>query len=367
MAFEKIPIHNNFDLEKRKETLRKLCPTKSEYNLILEHIRGLANGTLTGKKISERRQVKIIDAFIFFYKNINKPSCKLSKEDLIDFKERLLNDSIKKENGFYKDKTKEDFTEIVARYLEFNYPEKVLSWKNNGVISFRKWFVIPSKRRTPEVLSEAEVEKLYAATKTIEGKAIISILFDSGARIEEFLNIRFEDIEQPTANFPYFKIDFKEEYSKTTGRIIGMYWKNSTEILGKYLQICEKKEPKARVFDMEYDAIRMFLSRLSRKTLNKNVNPHMLRKSSATYYADKLNRQQLCVRYGWKFSSEMPDVYISRAGVDEGKIKDNMFNSDLNAVQKENKELQTKYDLLRKDIENVVKRLIKAERVRAGK
>jgi len=33
-----------------------------------------------------------------------------------------------------------------------------------------------------------------------------------------------------------------------------------------------------------------------------------------------LNRQQLCIRYGWAFSSGMPDVYIARAGVDTQEL-----------------------------------------------
>ena len=97
----------------------------------------------------------------------------------------------------------------------------------------------------------------------------------------------------------------------------------------------------------------MFLGRLAKKTLNKNVNPHMLRKSSATYYADKLNRQQLCIRYGWKFSSEMPDVYISRAGVDEEKLKEVFVKTDMEDIKRENAELKTKQELSEKEIENM--------------
>jgi len=356
MAFQKVSIHP-LDLESRKKGLRKHLPTESEYNKILEHLRLLANGEITGKPIGERRQVKLIDMFSLFFKNINKSSATFTKEDLSKFKELLLNDKIRKENDNpYSDETKEDCTETIVRYLEIAYPEKVIKWAS-PTKPFRKWFVIRASKKTPEYLTEQEIETLYNTCKTIEGKYLIAVLFDSGARIEEFLNIRHEDIERPTANFPYYKIDFKEEYSKTDGRKIGMYWAKSTEAIGKYLELMEKKDSKEQVMKNEYDAVRMFLSRLSKKVLNKQVTPHLLRKSSATYYADKLNRQQLCKRFGWKFSSEMPDIYISRAGVDESQVKEVMFNDDLNVIKKENSELKTKYDMLKQGIEDSLRQI----------
>lgn len=350
MTYKKIAIHP-LDLESRKKQLRKHLPNEIEYKLILEHLRLLANGEITGRPIGERRQVKLIDMFSLFFKNIKKSSATLTKDDLSKFKEYLLNDKIRKNNDNpYSDETKEDCTETIVRYLELVYPEKVIKWAS-PTKPFRKWFVIRASKKTPEYLSEEEVKKLYDSCKTVEGKYIIAVLFDSGARIEEFSNIRFEDIERPTANFPYYKIDFKEEYSKTEGRKIGMYWTYSNEAINKYLQIVEKKESKDQVMTNEYDSIRMFLSRLAKKVLNKQVTPHLLRKSSATFYAPKLNRQQLCKRYGWTFSSEMPDLYISRAGVDEERIKEVVFNDDLNVIKKENQELKAKYEILAKEID----------------
>ena len=46
----------------------------------------------------------------------------------------------------------------------------------------------------------------------------------------------------------------------------------------------------------------------------------MLRHSSATYWAPKMNRYQLCAKYGWSFKSNMPDRYIKRKGIIFEKI-----------------------------------------------
>jgi deoxycytidylate deaminase len=42
---------------------------------------------------------------------------------------------------------------------------------------------------------------------------------------------------------------------------------------------------------------------------------------------------------------EMPDTYISRNGIDEVKIKEIVFNDDLNVLKKQNSELQTQSKL----------------------
>src|SRR3989344_3838241 len=184
MAFKKISIHP-LNLESRREHLKGLSPTIKDYESILRHLELLARGEVTCKPIGERRQQKIIDDFILFFKNVKKPTAQLTKADMQKFKDDFLNNRIKKEHGNYADDTKEDCTEIIARFLECTYPKKVTSWTSSTGKPFRKWFVIRAEKKTPEVLNEDEVEKLFKSSKTIEGKFLIAVLFDSGARIEE--------------------------------------------------------------------------------------------------------------------------------------------------------------------------------------
>jgi len=63
------------------------------------------------------------------------------------------------------------------------------------------------------------------------------------------------------------------------------------------------------------------------------VHPHLFRHSSATYYASKLNRQELCYRYGWRFSSDMPDVYISRAGMENHQLDEKFTQTELSTLK----------------------------------
>ena len=99
----------------------------------------------------------------------------------------------------------------------------------------------------------------------------------------------------------------------------------------------ERKEDGIRmdepIFNKNYDAVRMFLIRLGKKVLKKRIYPHLFRHSSATYLATKLNRQELCYRYGWTFSSNMPDIYISRAGMNNKELDEKFESTELNELK----------------------------------
>ena len=161
------------------------------------------------------------------------------------------------------------------------------------------------------------------------------MLFDAGARAAEFHNIRYEDIYLPQDDRGYVKIALKEEYSKTKGRTISLFWKNSKEAVEDYLKEREREgiKTKEAVYNSSYAASTSFLHRLGKKVLGRSIHYHLFRHSSATYYADKMNRQQLCIRYGWAFSSDMPDVYISRAGVDSIELDQKFSNAESVSVK----------------------------------
>jgi len=189
--------------------------------------------------------------------------------------------------------------------------------------------------KTPDFLSEADVAKLFKACKSAEERFLIAVLFDTGARATEFHNIRFEDIHIPDGNANFVKVTLKEEYSKTKGRTISLYWKHSLEAVSDYVR--ERRVQRVRsvdpVFKKTYMAARLFLHRLGKKILGRSIHYHLFRHSSATHYASKMNRQQLCIRYGWTFSSDMPDIYISRAGVDSKELDESFSGTEIRNLQ----------------------------------
>ncbi len=110
-----------------------------------------------------------------------------------------------------------------------------------------------------------------------EQRYIIAVLFDSGARAEKFINIRFEDIHLPEGKENFVKLTLKEEYSKAKGRTISLYWRHSLEAVMEYvnerIELGIKSQDPA--FQGTYDAMRMFLKRVGAERLTRSVHTRL--------------------------------------------------------------------------------------------
>lgn len=332
----------NLRLDTRYKALQEL--SGKEFSKIQEFINKNKNGeNNSNTDIIDKTERKYIDAFVMAYKSANKPLLQLTKEDLIKLKTDLKDGKIKSRfKKPYSLTSQRNMEFILINFLEFTKPE--------NYVGFKKWFIVKAQKKDVDYLKESEIEMLYKNCKNNSERFLIAVLFDSGARASEFLNVRTEDITEPTINFPYYKINFKEEFSKTKGRNIGLYWKYSTEAIRDFLKERGELKDKEPVFDKTYDGIRIFLTRMGKRILGKRIHFHLFRKSSASYYAVKLkSRQQLCYRYGWNFSSDVPDVYITRNQGEE-EVKDSITNTTIEELQKKMNEEKIKHNI---DVENI--------------
>jgi integrase len=320
MVNVKIDIHKN-NLEAKLKFVSKWKVPETTKKEVLEYIEKAKIGQVTeGKRLNERTLSKHLSLLKHLLEIIKKDTSKLTKEDIEKIDRHLV---------------KENLASVANYRLVL---KGFLRWKL-GVEKENKlsgWLDVKAKKKTPDYLSEEEVSKLYKNCKNPSERYLIAVLFDTGARAEEFLNIRYEDIQLPDNNSNFVKITLKEEYSKTKGRTISLYWKHSLEAVRDFLKEREQEGIKSneQVYKNTYDSIRFFLARLAKKVLKKQLNPHLFRHSSATYYAVKLNRQELCYRYGWAFSSDMPDVYISRAGMESKQLDEKFKSTELEELQK---------------------------------
>lgn len=316
----KIEIHDNGFKRKLSLVDKWKVPdtTKKELRLFIEKAQiGQVN---LGRKLSERTCSKYISLLKLVLQILNKQTSKLTKEDIEKFDNKLTKKNLS---------SAPDYRKALRVFLRW----KIGDAKTNKI---SEWLDTRDKIKTPDYLSEQEIIKLFKGCKNSFERFLISILFDSGARIEEFLNIRKEDIQLPDQNNNFVKLTLKEEYSKTKGRVISLYWKQSLNSVRDFLKEegdqIKSNEP---IINRSYDSIRFFLLRLGKKVLNKTISPHLFRHSSATFYATKLNRQELCYRYGWKFSSNMPDVYISRSGMENKQLDEKFKSTELEELQKQ--------------------------------
>lgn len=332
----KIPIHKR-NLEVRKKALQDWKISSEDKKDLIKFLDELEMGKINkGRRISKSRQLKYLDILRVPLKYFNKPSSKLIVKDMERFEKDLSSGKIKSNKKKpYTHSTKVDIRVSFKTYLKWKLGD------NDHYRSLTDWLDTRDVKKTPDYLSEEQVEKIYKKSKSDEERFFIAVLFDSGARAEEFHNIRYEDIQLPTKTDNFVKLTIKAEYSKTEGRTICLYWKHTSEAVKDYLEQREAEGIKAHdvVFNNSYDNMRQFLHRLGKKVLKKSIHYHLFRHSSATFYSSKLNRQQLCYRYGWKFSSDMPDVYISRAGMENKELNEKFDSMEINKLRKELQEL----------------------------
>jgi len=283
-----------------------------------------------GRKISEARQSKYLDLLKVPLEFLAKPTPRFTPKDIERFEQALTTDRIRSrlKQAPYRDSTKVDLRKALKIYLR---------WRLGAARAVRLagWLDTRDRFKTPEFLREQEVEQLLEKCRTAEQRYIVALLFDSGARAEEFINIRREDVELPEGNHNFVRLTLREEFSKTKGRTISLYWRHTTSAVLSYFKqrLAQGLKAGDPVFASTYDAMRMFLRRLGAQVLSRPVHPHLFRHSSATYYADKMNRQQLCIRYGWKFSSNMPDIYISRAGMETKQLDEQFTQTELSTLK----------------------------------
>ena len=328
MVSEKIDIHAIN--KKYEKALLKLEKDKSILPGNREIISRFLRDAELGKTVKNREKKKIspgrcLKCLVLLRKVsewLNKDFDKVTQEDM----ERLIvdveKDRIKTVKGTpFTESTKVDIKKIIKKFYKWllgnneHYPQ-IVDW-------------IDTYNKVPEVpaLMRWEVEKMVEHAKTTRDKAMIMLLFDSGARPEEFLNLRLEDVKVKRDSMkelqPYnTELGEKDYYlirikiSKTKPRTISVIMCTKT-LKGWLLEHPERNNPQVQLFPLDYGAMKMVMHRIGKRALGKSVYPYLLRHSSVTYYCNKLTQYQLCYRYGWSMASKQPARYIDREGINE--------------------------------------------------
>jgi len=309
----KILTHNR-NAERKLELVSKWKISKEDRIKVKEFCDKYKSGLITGRV--PNNPDALIDRTLDWLKPsleyLNKKEIK--KETLENFVKKILKGDIanKNNNKSYAPKSQMAIFKVCSQYLLFRDGEKIKSFLTPLNVK------IKLKPNDFKILKKEEIDKLYNSEKDIEKKFIIANLFSSGCRAEEFVNLRLSDLTLPTGKENFVKVRVRDEYSKTEGRTIQLYYPKSLEATKKLLalRLNENAKPEDTILKLKYNGIKDYLKNIGIKVLDKHTHFHLFRHSSATWLASKLNRQQLCIFFGWKFSSPMPDKYIRRDGVD---------------------------------------------------
>jgi integrase/recombinase XerD len=202
---------------------------------------------------------------------------------------------------------------LAGRSKEEPYPD-IVKW-----IDVRK----EVREKLPEeLLTEDEVESLINACKNQRDKTIIALLWDTGMRVSELLNLKIKDVSLQKEGISHIRI-----YGKTGARQCPLTF--SIPYLSNYFNDYRKN---ARADDslfvvirhnmpgknpLDYTHVRKLLQDLRiRAKLSKRLYPHLFRHSRATDYANKLTEQQAKIYFGWTKDSGMMAKYVHLSGRD---------------------------------------------------
>ena len=194
------------------------------------------------------------------------------------------------------------------------------------------WIDTSKKDSQIEAVPDLEkgVWKIVELIPDIRKKALVWVAFDSGFREGELLNCSISDVEKREDNIYYITC----RHSKTKPRTVSLPY--SSELLDRWLRLHpDKHNPNAHLWQtsrvMCYKTVKLY----GKKALNRNITVHMLRHTSATFYAPKLDRVTFCKRFGWSYNSSSPDRYIDFAKVSENKVVDMVKTEKIHEIKKE--------------------------------
>ena len=178
---ERIRIHRE-SMENRKQQLQHWKFPQSVKREILRFLEDLGLGKVNrGKKISPARQLQYLNGLRVPLEFFNKTTKQLTLRDIENFEKALGSGQLcnKCTGRPYAHNTQVETRKLLKIFLRWRLgTAKALSLTN--------WLDTHYRPKTPDFLKEAEIERLYKHCRNARQRFLIAVLFDSGARAEEF-------------------------------------------------------------------------------------------------------------------------------------------------------------------------------------
>jgi site-specific recombinase XerD/ribosomal protein L40E len=283
------------------------------------------------QNISKPRLMKYMEVLKMSAQKLGKDLDKVTEQDLKKFVAEI-------QQSTYSPWTKQTYKVLLRRFYKWHYGTKeypaLVSWITIGMHR--------SERRLPsegDLLVENDIEKFISTANHPRDKAIIAVLWESGARISEIGNPLIKHIA-----FDKHGILLTVR-GKTGSRKIRLIW--SVPYVSTWLNNHPfRDDPEAPLWvnignvrhqeAMSYPNIRMLIIRTAQEAgIKKRVNPHTFRHSRATFMAKHLTEFQMNQYFGWIQGSDMPSTYVHMSGkaVDEALLRMNGVAIEINKAE----------------------------------
>ena len=237
---------------------------------------------------------------------LNKDFDKVEKEDLVKYLAKL-------EKTNLAENTKKDYKVAIKRFYKWvngdaEYP-KLVTWIKANVKR--------SRQKLPEdLLTEEDIKKIVSCATNSRDKAILFMLYESGARIGEIANLKVKDVifdSDGTLIIVDGKTGMRKVRLVASETYIKSYLNDSRHIDNPESPLWLKSDKKAITYPAIMKVVR---TTVENADIKKKVTPHLFRHSRATYLAKYFTEAQLCQYLGWTQGSDMPRTYVHMSGRD---------------------------------------------------
>ena len=250
---------------------------------------------------------KEIDRFIEYLKyqrNYSDFTCNNYNKDLNEYNSFILSNKINYKNMDYN-----DAKEYVIYLNKKNDAKSTISRKLSSLRTFYKYLVLNNKvesnpfllvsspkkeKRIPKFINYNNMEEILNVPniKTKEGqreRVILEVLYASGVRVSELVNIKLKDIDFSNKNILILGKGSKERlvsFGDYALEYINLYLKEGRKLLldgvkSDYLIVGKKSEKlTTRRVEQIIDDI------IKRTSIKLNITPHMFRHTFATHLLD---------------------------------------------------------------------------------
>jgi len=257
---------------------------------------------LRAEGIGEARIRKYQIIFKFLDDYIKKPLNQVTKDDVVGF----VSDVIQKR--YSTAESRNAHKRVVKRIFKLLEKEDVVSWIKKE----------REKNKILEVLSEEEIKRMIKVAGNPRDRAIISVLYESGCRISEFLNMKWGDVV-------YDDMGARIKVSGKTGeRWVRIIF--SVPYLRAWQSEHSKPKPENYIWLARFNhhekplrpqVLNRILKEIGKKArIRKKIHAHLFRHSRATHLARHLKESELRLFFGWSKDSDMPARYIHLASKD---------------------------------------------------
>lgn len=332
---------NNEDFSEitKRTTLKRIKGLLNRDDLNKEQIKLMKKYRehLEASPLRLRSQCSYLQNLCLLLKNINKMPDKLTKRD----RDRYFIQLKRK----YKGKTIKERKLFFIYFIEWLHGKKKVEMELTKDIKIERTEEI---KLPEELLSPKEIKRLTQVANNFRNKAIIMLLYETGARKGEFLKLKIKHIdikEEDSKKYGFITVP----KGKTTSRKLPIIY-SLPHVLNWLNSHPDRDNPEAPLFinlgawlgrPFGEDGLKRLLKILgNRAGIKKKIYPHLFRHSRMTELAKELTEQELKKFAGWSPNSRMASVYIHLSGEDvSNKILANAGFIDKRRADKTKSEL----------------------------